>query len=348
MRQRSYIPGKMKRTVALEEASAVEKGKAALKEAKSRKEWFDRTHPGRMLKRISEGNGNIIAGGIAYLSLTSLAAALVIGVTISTYLVHFNANWNEAFYGFIDDTIPGVIKADGPDSAGLVDPDSLEPQTLTGIVGIVTFLILINTASRYLSATRIGSIAMLDTQAGSPVKGKLRDFGALLALLILVLLGALLQVAASQFSTVIAGWVSDQPLSDWLIRGPAFAVGVLVDMAFVALAIVVLGSYRGPRVPLIWTLLAAAISIGILRQAVSLVIGGVKDNAVLASAASVIAIMIFVNFVARIVLYAAAWLGTLAPSEAGPGEFSSTEMESIPRRGHGSVTTARAMQRDRE
>lgn len=321
---------------------AVLKGKSAIREAKSAKEWFDHTHVGRMLKRVSEGNGNILAGGIAYLSLTSLAAALVIGVTISTYLVQFNAKWNEAFYGFVDDTIPGVIKHDGPDSAGLVDPNSLEPQTLTGIVGIVTFLILFNTAARYLSAMRIGTLAMLDTQARSPVKGKLRDLGVLFSLLLVVLLGAVLQVAASQFSTVIAHWLSDQPLSDWAVRGPAFAVGVLVDMAFVALAIVVLGRYSGPRVPLVWTLAVAAVAIGILRQAVSLVVGGVTNNAVLASAASVIAIMLFVNFVARIILFAAAWLGTL-PNARGRGWVPPVvEMESNPYRSFGTVTTARA------
>lgn len=334
--------------MASDEATAIDKGKAALKVAKSRKEWFDQTHVGRMVKRIGEGNGNILAGGIAYLSLTSLAAALVIGVTISTYLVQFNASWNEAFYGFVDETIPGVIKHDGPDSAGLVDPNSLEPQTLTGIVGLVTFLILINTASRYLSAMRIGTLAMLDTQARSPVKGKLRDLGVLLSLLLVVLLGAILQVAASQFSTVIAGWLTDQPLSDWVVRGPAFAVGVLVDMAFVALAIVVLGRYSGPRMPMVWTLAVAAVAIGILRQAVSLVVGGVANNAVLASAASVIAIMLFVNFVARIILFAAAWLGTL-PNARGRGWVPPVvEMESNPHRSFGTVTTARATRMNHE
>lgn len=338
-----FSPKAMKRAALDDDATAVDKGKAFLARAKSLKEWFDRTHPGRTVKRVGEGNGNILAGGIAYLSLTSLAAALVIGITISTYLVQVNANWNEAFYGFIDDTIPGVIKScSGTECTGLVDPTTIKPQTLTGVVGLISFLILMNTATRYFSALRTGTLAMLDREAASPVKGKLKDFGALLALLVVVLLGVVLQVAASQFSQVIAGWLSDQPLSEWIVRGPAFAVGVLVDMAFVALAIVVLGGYRGPRHPLIWTLLVAAVVIGILRQAVSLVVAGVANNPVLAGAAAIITIMIFVNFIARIILYAAAWLGTLSRSDQEDSVGDVKQMESNPRRAKGTVTTARA------
>jgi membrane protein len=338
-----FSPKAMKRAALDDDATAVDKGKALLAKTKSLKEWFDSTHPGRTVKRLGEGNGNILAGGIAYLSLTSLAAALVIGLTISTYMVQVNANWNEAFYGFIDDTIPGVIKScSGTECTGLVDPTTIKPQTLTGVVGIISFLILINTATRYLSALRTGTLAMLDREAASPVKGKLKDFGALLALLVVVLLGVVSQVAASQFSQVIAGWLSDQPLSEWIVRGPAFAVGVLVDMAFVALAIVALGGHRGPRGPLLRTLLVAAVVIGILRQAVSLVVGSVADNPVLAGAAAIITIMIFVNFIARIILYAAAWLGTQASSGLADSESDVKPMESNPRRTKGTVTTVRA------
>lgn len=326
------------------DASAVEKGKAVLSGAKSRKEWFDRTQLGRTLKRVSEGNGNLLAGGITYLSLTSIAAALVIAVTVSTYMVKFNAGWNEAFYGFIDDAIPGVIKSDGPDSTGLVDPTQIEPQTMTGVVGVIGFLILLNTTARYISALRLATLAMLGKDAASPVKGKLRDFGVVLALLIVVLLGAALQVVASQFSEVIASWLSTEPLSQWIIRLPAFTVGVLVDMAFVALAVVILGRYRGPRAPLLWTLLIAAVAMGILRQAVFLVVGGVVDNPVLASAAAVITIMIFVNFISRIIVFAAAWLGTLSKGE--DAEVRVTGMEPHARRERGTVTTARATKRD--
>lgn len=320
--------------------------KAILARAKSGKEWFDQTHPGRMLTRVSDANGNLLAGGIAYLSLTSLAAALVLAVTLSSYMIHFNAGWNDAFYGFIEDVIPGVIKS-GPDGSGLVDPSTIAPQTITGVVGVVGVLILLNTATRYLSALRLGTRTMLGYDTASPAQGKLRDVGMLIALVVVAVLGVVLQVLASRFSEAVAGLLSDEPLSQWVIRIPAFAVGVLVDMAFVALAIVVLGGFTSPRLPLLRTLVVTAIAIGVLRQAVSLVVGGTVDNPILASAAAVITIMIFVNFMARIVLHAAAWLGTIAGPEAAPGGAMVEPADSMARRQHDSVTTARAVKRKR-
>lgn len=337
----------LKRKARRDDATALDKGKAVLAEAKTRKEWFDSTHVGRMLKQMTAGNGNVLAGGIAYYALTSLTAAFVIAVTLSSYLVRFNEKWNAAFFSYLDDTIPGIVRTtENPD--GLVDPSAIEPQTLTGIVGLVSLLILINTATRYLSGLRLGMRAMLGANKAeaTPAKGKLRDFVALFALVFLVVAGMILQLMASQFSTVVAGWLSDQPLSEWIIRGPAFAAGVVVDMAFVALIVLVLGRYEGPRRPMLWTILVTAVAIGLLRQGVSWVVGSAAQNPVLGSAAAVVTILIFVYYIARIILYAGAWLGTLPRTRVGHGDAIIVEMESNPWRAHGTVTTARATRLD--
>lgn len=333
---------------ALEDSGAIDKTKAAIAEAKDKKEEFDATHVGRTLKRASEEHATILAGGMAYFALTSLAAGLVIGITLSTFMVHFNASWNEAFYTFLDDAIPGVVKS-GPDDSGLVDPSDIEPQTLTGVVGIISFLILLNTATRYLTSVRIGVRAMLGKGKLPPVAGKLGDFGALLAIFVIVVVGVAIQVLASQFAEVLASWIPGDEVSQWVIRGPALFVGLLVDMAFIALAVVVLGRYRGARKELFITIFVGAIAIGVLRQGVSYVVGGAVDNPVLGSVAAVVTIMIFVDWVARIMLYCAAWLGTLPADKLGDTQDTTTipvqRAETPARRPKGSVTTKRATTR---
>ncbi|WP_430867503.1 YihY/virulence factor BrkB family protein [Demequina aurantiaca] len=324
-----------------DDAGVIDKGKEALADAKTLKGRFDASHAGRMLERMKTANGNVLAGGIAYYALTSLTAAFVIAITISSYLVRFNENWNDAFFSYLDDTIPGIVKTDS-DSTGLVDPSSIEPETLTGLVGVISLLVLINTATRYLRGLRLGTRAMLANGSASPVKGKLRDFIALFSLVLLMVLGMVLQLMASRFASAIGTLFADQPLSGWAIRGPAFAAGVIVDMAFVALVVMVLGHYVGPRRPLVWTLLVTAIAIGLLRQGVSWVVGSAASNPVLGSATAIITVMIFVYYVARIILYAGAWLGTLPRDPRAPTDVDVMEMEPNPRRAHGSVTTARA------
>ncbi|WP_061960743.1 YihY/virulence factor BrkB family protein [Demequina flava] len=338
-----------KSKTALEDSGAIDKTKAALAEAKGQKEKFDGTHVGRTLKRASEENATILAGGMAYFSLTSLAAGLVIGITLSTFMVHFNEDWNDAFYTFLDDTIPGVV--DDGSGNGLVDPAAIQPQTITGIVGLVSFLILFNTAARYLTAVRIGTRAMLGKGKMPAVAGKLGDFAALFAIFLIVVVGVIVQVLASQFADVLASWIPGETVSQWVIRGPALFVGLLVDMAFLTLAIVILGKYRGSKKSLWMILILGGIAMGILRQGVSFVVGGVGSNPVLGSIAAVITIVVFVDWIARIMLYCAAWLGTLPPSKLGDtqetGEIPAAKADSPARRPHGSVTTKRATTREK-
>ncbi|MFW7414407.1 YihY/virulence factor BrkB family protein [Demequina sp. SO4-18] len=320
------------------DASLMVKSKVAVKRGKSLKERFDRSHAGRMLERVNDGNGMILAGGIAYFSLTSIAAALVIGVTLASYFVSRNSEWNERFYSFLDESIPGIV---GDGENDLVDPSSLEPQTVSGVVGVVSFLILFNTATRYLRGMRVGVRTMLGKEAAPPAQGKLRDFIALFSLVLVVVLGLVLQVVASQFAEVMASWFTVEWVSEGIIRGPAIAVGVLLDMAFAALAIVVLGRYKGPRRPLLWALFAAAIAIGILRQAFSLVVGSLSENAVLGSAVAIVSLLIFVDFIARILLLSSAWLGTNRDVQRVDPEIESDAPESQPRQTNG-VTTRKS------
>lgn len=323
------------------DTSAIDRTKEAIDQAKEKKAWFEGTRAGRTLETMKLRNGMILSGGIAYYSLTSLAAGVVIAITLSSYLLAGNEEWQNRFYAFLNDAIPGVVAVDGEE--GLISPDSIAPQTITGIVGLVSFLILFNTATRYLRGVRLGVRAMLGLTEAKPSQGKIRDFIALFAIILLVLAGIVLQVLASEFSSVLASLLSDGFASAWIIRGPAIAVGVLLDAAFVALAIVVLGRYQGPVRPLLWTLLVSALAIGILRQGVSFMVASVSSDPVLGSVTAVFTIMIFVDFTARIMMFAAAWLGTHPDVMTGDEDEPEVgDLDTPARRHHGSVTTARA------
>ncbi|WP_084100818.1 YihY/virulence factor BrkB family protein [Demequina sp. NBRC 110051] len=323
-----------------EDMGAIDRTKEAIGQAKEKKAWFERTRAGRTLQVMKERNAMILSGGIAYYSLTSLAAGVVIAITLSSFLLAGNDEWQDRFYSFLNEAVPGVVATGGED--GLITPDSIQPETINGVVGLVSFLVLFNTATRYLRGVRLGVRAMLGLTEASPAQGKIRDFIALFAIIILVVAGIVLQVLASRFATLLASFLSDGLASDWIIRGPAIAVGVLLDAAFVALAIVVLGGYRGPVGPLLWTLLLSALAIGVLRQGVNIMVESVSSNPVLGSVTAVFTIMIFVDFTARIMMGAAAWLGTHPDVAESIDDEPIAEMPTPARRAKGSVTTRRA------
>lgn len=265
------------------------------------------THAARAAKHYGANAGNVLAGGIAYFSLTSIAAGLIIAATISSYVIGRNPTAQDAVNSFLNDVVPGLV---GRGDDGLVDQGAVRATPITGIVGVAAFGVLFFTATRYIGGLRQGVQTMLAHEASGGLQGKLRDFLALAVIAVLVLAGVALQVTASEATDAIAGWVSEDPPPTWVVRGPALAVTLIVDVVFVWMALKFLGRAR-PSARHIWpVLLAAAVAMNALRLGSSLFIGSVADNPVLAPFAAVIAVLIFADLVARIILLAAAWLGT--------------------------------------
>jgi len=305
---------------------------------------FDRTRLGRAMSRYSVHNGSVLAGGIAYYSLASIAAGLVIGATAASLLAQAVPSLRSHILGLIGVLIPGIVGDDG-----LVNVDSSLVTPIAGLVGLFALLALVNTATRFIGALRTGTRTMLGRGAGNALAAKARDVTGLVAIGFIVVVGLALQVVGSK----AADWVSQQSHLDWLdtwvLRVPAAGVGLVVDMMFVALALVVLGRARAKWRRLWPVLLAAAIVIGILRQASSAVVASSVDNKVLGPFAAIVTLLAFVELTSRVILYAGAWLGASGPTAGDAAEDTGpfTLVDLSPARRRAKVTTARATVRRR-
>lgn len=305
------------------------------------KSRFDETHAGRMVARYGDENGNVLAGGIAYYSLVSIAAGLVIGATVVSFLAQYIPGVRDRFFSILEDAVPGVV---GTGNDALVSENTTLATTATGLVGLFALILGANRASRYVGGLRAGVVTMLGRGAGNPLQGKLRDFLALVAILVIVLTGLVVQVVASRAAHWIVGLIGDGTASDWVLRAPALVVGLVIDMLFVAMAIVVLGNARAPWRRLWPVLLVTAAVIGVLRLASSALVGSAADNAVLASIAAVVTLLIFVDFTTRAILMAAAWIGARRTADGDGGSQRPRRVTTRSgRRGRkGRVTTRRA------
>ncbi len=306
------------------------------------KTLFDATRVGRMMGRYGEQNGNVLAGGIAYYSLVSVAAGLIIGATVVSFLAQYIPGVRETYFQVLQNAVPGVVGSSGN---ALVSQSTTLANTATGIVGLFALLLGANRATRFIGGLRTGVVTMLGRDAGNPLKGKLRDFLALVAIALIVTAGLVVQVVASGAARWLAGVISDDALSPWVLRSPALLVGLVIDMLFVAMAIVVLGRARAPWRRLWPVLLVTAVVIGVLRIASSVLVGSAASNAVLASIAAVVTLLVFVDFTTRVILMAAAWLGSYrTPQVEGAKDADSrgVRMDDEPARRKVKVTTRRA------
>lgn len=306
---------------------------------------FDRTHLGRTMDRYSLHNGNVLSGGIAYYSLASIAAGLVIAATVASLLAEAVPSLRGDIFGFVGALVPGIVGDDG-----LVHSDASLVTPIAGLVGLFALLALVNTATRFLGGLRTGTRTMLGRRGGNALEAKFRDVSALAAIAVIVALGLALQLLGSR----AAAWIARESHVDWIdtsvVRVPAAAAGLVVDMLFVALALVVLGRSR-VRWGRLWpVLLGAGVVIGAMRQASSAIVASSVDNPVLGPFAAVVTLLAFVELTTRVILYAGAWLGA-GRNPATDGGLADqgplTVVDLSPARRRAKVTTARATVRRR-
>jgi len=273
---------------------------------------------GRALRRYLDSNGNVLAGGVAYYSLASVAAALVLAVSVASLIVVGNETFREAVFDFIGNAIPGLFPTD--ERPGIVDPETLSVPAMSGVVGLVAFGVLVYTATRYMRGLRAATRTMLGSASAKSIPGTLRDVIALLLLGVIALVATGLQVVASALAKTVAGLFDSSGVSEATVWITAAAAGLLADIAFVALVLLVLGSARAPARILVPTIGVTAVVIMILQQASGYFVRSASQSAVLAPFAAIIALMIFVDFTTRVLLISAAWVGAAAGGR-WPGGF---------------------------
>ena len=280
----------------------------------SLKTRYEASRVGKTLRRFGGHNGNVLAAGIAYYSLASIAAGLMLTATIASALVSSRSAWRSSFYDFLGNAIPGVV--DSGDGEGLISENDLSAGGIAGAVGAVSIVILLNTATRYVGGLRAGLRTMLGRASSNPLTGKVRDLIALVSLLVIALVGIALQVGASRAAEGIMdglGWESGEA---WALRAAAAFAGLVADALFVTVALVVLGKAVMTR-RLWWVVGAVAVLMSILRFAVSASLAGTSSNPILAPFTAIITMLVFVDLVNRLLLVGAAWMGTYvtAPEE---------------------------------
>jgi len=299
--------------------------------------FYDRP-VGRATRRYLRSNGNVLAGGVAYYSLASIAAALLLAVTVASMVVVGNETFREALLDFVGNAIPGIFPDE--DSKGLVDPDSLQPTAMSGLVGLIALGVLVYTATRYMRGMRAATRTMLGEASAKSIPGTLSDIIALLALGIVAVLGAAVQIVASFLVEQVTGWIGNEGISEASVRAVAALASFAADAAFVAIVFIVLGSARAPARVLVTTILLTGAVIAVIQFGSSYFVTSASNNPVLAPFAAVIALLVFVDLTARSMLIAAAWIGVTAGGGTPPEPTH--ELPSPARRSAKTVTTRRA------
>lgn len=264
----------------------------------------------RALLLYTERRGPMLADSVTYRALFSVFAGLLLGFSIAGLWLAGNPDaWN-AVVDAVETAVPGLIGTDG-----VVDPDDLRQPLSFSIAGIVSSVGLVGAA--------LGAIGSLRTAvrviAGTAHDDVLWIWVVLRNLLLAAAIGASFLISA--FLTVagrigiawLAGAIGlpeDSAVAAWSIRALSLVVVFALDSTLIAVVFRLLSGLR-PTAKSLWTgALLGGLGLLVLQELSGLFIGGASSNPLLASFATLLALLIWLNLSAQVMLVACAHIVT--------------------------------------
>lgn len=284
--------------------------------------WFQATRVGRLLARYGAVRGAHLAGGIAYAGLFSVFSAVALAFTVFLRFMGGSSELLDAVVKQIDVVLPGLVDTG---SGGMLTPDQLvlpEGLTLTTAIAGATLLVSALGVMGSLGSA-IRAVFGIVSPPGNVVVTKLRDLLGFVLLASATVVTAALGIAVS----VAASWVArvlhlGEDQGGLLVRVGGVVAAFVVDASVMAALMRVLAGAR-PLARDLWSGAAiGAVGTGVLRVLGTSLVGGASRNALLASFAAIVTLLLWLNLAARIMLYVAAW--TANPPQAPPSVEASS------------------------
>lgn len=255
----------------------------------------------------AERRGPMLSDSITYRSLFSVFAGVLLGFSFAAIWLSDNPEAWESLVEAVNAAIPGLVGEDG-----LVDVSDIEAPaglTVTGVIGLIG-----------LVGAAIGAIGSLRA-AVRTLADRVHDdvffvWVLLRNLLLAVAIGGglVLSAGATFIGTSFVGAALDwagigrSPLADLATRGVSILVVFALDMALVALAFATLSGVRAAPRSLWSGAFVGALGLTVLQQLSGLFVSGAGSNPLLASFAALIALLLWMNLSAQVILLASTWI----------------------------------------
>ncbi|MEU9990440.1 YihY/virulence factor BrkB family protein [Streptomyces sp. NPDC048045] len=264
--------------------------------------WLMTTHAWRSYERLDRVKWTRLAAAMTFISFVALFPLLTLAGAIAAATLGESQQKN--LQNKIADQIPGL--------ADQVNVHSLVQNA--GTVGLIAGALLLFTGMGWVAQTRdcLRAVWELPDSEQNPVLAKAKDAGILVGFGGAVLATLVISTAAS----ALVGWMTDQlgiDRSGWggvLLRIAAFAVAVLADFLVLLYVLTLLPGVEPPRHRLLVAALLGAVGFELLKLLLSGYIQGVASKSMYGAFGVPVALLLWINFTAKLVLFCAAWTAT--------------------------------------
>lgn len=272
--------------------------------------WALRRRIVRAALLYTERRGPMLADSVTYRALFSVFAGVLLGFSVAALWLAGNRDAWDAIIDAVQSVVPGLIG-----EGGVIDPDDLQQPASLSIAGIISLVALIGAA--------LGAIGSLRT-AVRVIAGTVQDdilfIWVILRNLALAVGIGVAFVAAAAVTFVgrlgvawiadLLGLPADSPLVSWAAPVLSLVVVFALDTLLLIAVFRLLSGVR-PAARSLWGgALLGAVGLVVLQQLSSLFVGGATSNPLLATFASLLALLIWLNLSTQVMLLACAFIVT--------------------------------------
>jgi len=272
--------------------------------------WALARRPVRAALLYSERRGPMLADSVTYRALFSVFAGVLLGFSIAALWLAGNPAALQAIIDAVEAAVPGLIGAEG-----VIDPDALRAPASFSIAGIISLIALVGAALGAIGSLRTAVRILAGTLQDDIlwIWGILRNLALALGIGLAFVVSAGLTFVGQLGVTWIAellGLPSDSPAVTWGVRLLSLLVVFALDTALIIGVFRVLSGVR-PAARSLWPgALLGAFGLLVLQELSGLFVGGATSNPLLASFATLLALLIWLNFSAQVMLFACAYIVT--------------------------------------
>ncbi|MET7985581.1 MULTISPECIES: YihY/virulence factor BrkB family protein [unclassified Streptomyces] len=260
------------------------------------------THAWRSYERLDRVKWTRLAAAMTFISFVALFPLLTVAAAVAAATL--SAQQQKDLQDKLAEQVPGIS-------------DQLDIHSLVqnaGTIGLIAGVLLLITGIGWVGQMRDCLRAVWELPDGeeNPLLRKLKDGG------ILVGLGGavLLTIAVSTLASTAMGWsarhlgLDEHGWGTTLLQFVAFAVAVLADFLVLLYVLTLLPGVEPPRRRLIVAALIGAVGFELLKLLLSGYMRGVASKSMYGAFGVPIALLLWINFTSKLLLYSAAWTAT--------------------------------------
>ncbi|MGW7491389.1 YihY/virulence factor BrkB family protein [Streptomyces sp. NPDC054786] len=260
------------------------------------------THLWRAYERMLRVHWTRLAAAITFTSFVALFPLLTVAAAIGAALL--SDSRLHTLEGKIAEQLPGI--SGQLDIAALVDH--------AGTIGLVAGAALLLTGIGWVESLRdcLRAVWEKDNEKTNFFLGKLRD-----GVLLLGVGGvAVLSLACSTFASAAVGKVADAiglpegGIGSILLSAAGFVIAVLADFLLLAYILTRLPGVHPPRRAVVIAGLLGAIGFELLKLLLSGYLQGVASRSMYGAFGTPVALLLWINFTAKLLVYCASWTAT--------------------------------------